>query len=70
MPMQGLDNGVAHASDLQKSVTDVRYICGYWGCIGFPALIGVGTTTIIGMVVTAGTAGIIGTIGDARAASA
>ncbi|MGO9134021.1 MAG: hypothetical protein ACLP8A_08240 [Methylovirgula sp.] len=36
MPTQGLDNGVAHASDLQKGLTDVRYICGYWGCRWVP----------------------------------
>ena len=30
--MTGLDNTVAHQSDLQKGVQNVRYVCGPWGC--------------------------------------
>ncbi|HEY1735312.1 MAG TPA: hypothetical protein VGG12_01570 [Methylovirgula sp.] len=31
-PMAGLDNAVAHQSDVQAGVQDVRYFCGRWGC--------------------------------------
>lgn len=36
MPMQGLDGAVAHQSDVQQGVQNVRYICGYWGCRWVP----------------------------------
>ncbi len=36
MPLSGLGAGVAHQSDVQRGVQNVRYICGYWGCRWVP----------------------------------
>ncbi len=41
-PMTGLDNAVAHQSDLQKGVQNVRYFCGPWGCRWAPGPIPIG----------------------------
>lgn len=31
-PMAGLDNAVAHQSDVQQGVQNAAYVCGPWGC--------------------------------------
>ncbi len=32
MPVSGLNKAVATTTDAQKSVEDVRWVCGPWGC--------------------------------------
>jgi hypothetical protein len=36
LPASGLDNAVAHQSDVQQGIQKTRYICGYWGCRWVP----------------------------------
>lgn len=42
LPANGLDNGVAHQTDVQQSIQKTRYICGYWGCRWVPGYWGYG----------------------------
>lgn len=36
LPASGLDNAVAHSSDVQQAIQKTRYVCGYWGCRWVP----------------------------------